>query len=424
MMPSNVFNISGLKKSENALDTSIYLYNFLFHFHSGLLLFYAPLWGSSVLKTSSTSQAYTYIFVLLASSVITKPLGATLLLFDKIRDNQALAFKITASMQVLSVVCLALSLTLTTFGTILFLCAKFLQGTAFGCENSMVRMIYTHNHDRYIQRMTTYEIMCVFSYMVASFYLYDANYVKIMLYLYLMVSISFCLYRFFVFKYHKFETDIFKVKAVITAKAPVLRNQKILSFLYVAALQFLYQVTFFFPFVLCQMYQSFLKIQYLLPLQEKMAMILLFLWDALCLWIIAKYVDYKKMKTLFYTGMVGLMLCVSGYGYIVHQTSYAYVFVLQMITILTGLCVMVPQMQWGFEALKGHVSYRFLPFSQGAVVHISSGLLGRLLPVIAVMSLEKTNGLTEIALYSSTTIGLILFLLILWNRILYKNKIY
>lgn len=424
MMLNKAFNTGGLKNSKNAFDASIYLYNFLFHFHSGLLLFYAPLWGSSVLKTSSTSQAYIYIFVLLASSVITKPLGATLLLFDRIRNNQALAFKVTACMQVASAACLALSLTLTTFGSILFLCAKFLQGAALGCENSMVRMIYTHNHDRYIQRMTTYEMMCVFSYMIASFYLYDADYVKIMLYVYWMVSILFCLYRFFVFKYHKFATDILKLKAINKAKAPVLRSQKILSFLYVAALQFLYQVTFFFPFVLCQMYQSFLKIQFLLPLQEKMAMILLFLWDALCLWIIAKYVDYKKMTILFYAGMLGLMLCVSGYGYIVSQTSYVYVFILQMITILTGLCVMVPQMQWGFEALKGYVSYRFLPFSQGAVVHISSGLLGRLLPIMAVMSLEKTSSLTEISLYSSITIGLILFLLSLCNRIFYKNKIY
>lgn len=413
MMLNKIFKITDLKDSDHALDISIYLYNFLFHFHSGLLLFYAPLWGSSVLQTSSTSQAYIYIFVLLASSVITKPLGALLLIFKRVRNNQALAFKITAFMQLVSAACLVLSWEITSFQMIPFLVAKFLQGAALGCENSMVRVIFTRNHNRYIQRLVMYEIMCILSYMVSSFYLYHNDHVLLMLLFYLIFSAFICIHRLFIFQDDKFTDSCFHKKKINPHKIQTAWYGKIIAFFYVAGLQLLNQLTFFFPFVLCQMYNSFVNIYSLSPLQEKIATVLLFLWDLICLIFISNYINYKKMMYLFYAGMIGFMLCVVGYSYINSYISYAYIFTLQMITILTGLCVMLPQMQWGFDALNRHVSQRFLPFSQGAIIHLSAGLLGRLLPLFAVISIEKGASLRLISFISF----FIVFFILLCNKI-------
>ncbi|MBA4250096.1 MAG: hypothetical protein C0440_05870 [Candidatus Pelagibacter sp.] len=404
----------------SSFDVSIFIYNFLFHFHSALLLFYAPLWGKTVLNTVSNYQSYTYIFVLLASSALTKPLGAMLLLFKKIRNNLFFAFQMTACLHLLSSALLFLSLTPTNFKVFYFLTAKLLQGVALGVENSLVRMIFSQNHEHYIQRITYYEMMCILSYMCGSTYLESENSIIYMISVYVLISIILCVHRFYLLQSQPFFI-LEKTQIIKSAKPEIVSlYQKMISIVYVAVLQFLYQISFFFPFVLCQVYASLIKIQWIVPLHEKLAITLLFLWDAVCLVIVARFVTYKSMSKVFYAGIFILIPCLYLYGNIDARTPYFYIYIIQMLTVLAGVCVMVPQMQWGFNALKGKVPHRLLPFSQGAIVHIASALWGRLLPLWAVFAIEKTKDLSQISHYALWAMLLSVFILILNERILKK----
>jgi hypothetical protein len=416
-MQSSKMNALESNRSEYSFDISIFIYNFLFHFHSALLLFHAPLWGKTVLSASSNYQSYIYIFATLASSALTKPLGAMLLLFKKMRNQQAFAFQMTASLHILSSVLLLLSLTPTNFKPFYFLLAKLLQGVALGCENSMVRMIFSQNHDRYIQRMTRYEMMCVFSYMGGSLFLESETHLFHMISFYVLISFILGVHRLYVLKnkpFHTLEKDQTIIKSIKLEM--VSWHQKIISMVYVAVLQFLYQISFFFPFVLCQMYASLMNIPLYPPQHEKMATMVLFLWDAVCLAMISYGVRYKNMSKVFYTGLLLLMVCIYFYSFINIKTSYVHIFILQMLTVLAGVCVMVPQMQWGFDALKGKVPHRFLASSQGALVHMASTLWGRLLPLGAVFAIEKTKDLGQVCIYALGAMLFSAFILMLNNK--------
>ncbi len=419
-MQSSKMKVLKAPRFISSFDSSIFLYNFLFHFHSALLLFHAPLWGQTVLNTSSNYQSYTYIFALLASSALTKPLGAMLLLFKKIRNHQSFGFQMTAFLQILSSLLFLLSLTPTNFKVLYFLLAKLLQGVALGCESSMIRMIFSQNHDRYIQRITRYEMMCIFSYMGGSLFLESETHPFNMISFYVLISIFLGVHRLYLLKNKPFH--ILEKEQTIKLVTPemVSWHQKMISVVYVVVLQFLYQISFFFPFVLFQMYASLMKIPLYPPVHEKMAIMVLFLWDAVCLVLIARFLRYKNMPKVFYTGIFLLMICIYFYGFINIKTSFFYIFILQMLTVFAGVCVMVPQMQWGFNALKEKVPHHLLASSQGAIIHIASALWGRLLPLWAVFAIEKTNNLSQISYYALWATLLSVFILILNDHNLSK----
>lgn len=417
-MQNSQMKVLKAPRSISFFDFSIFLYNFLFHFHSALLLFYAPLWGSAVLNTASSYQSYTYIFVLLASSALTKPLGASLLLFKRLRNHPSHAFQMTSFLQVLSSLLLLLSLGVTNFNAYYFLLAKLLQGVALGCENSLVRMLFSQNHDRYIQRITRYEMMCIFSYMLGSLYLDSVISLMYMVSVYVSFSIILCVHRLYALQNNQFEIVDKRHQALPDEK--VSWYFKIISIMYVAVLQFLYQITFFFPFVLCKMYASLMKIQLCPPMHEKLATLLLFLWDVICLVFVLRFVCYKNMPKVFYAGIFVLVPCIYLFGFIDKNAPYVYIYILQMLTVFAGVCVMVPQMQWGFNALNGKIPHHLLPFSQGALVHIASALWGRLLPVWAVFAIEKTNNLTQISQYALFAMLFLFFVLFLHSLNLKK----